>query len=114
MCETVDIYVVATVDQGGKVVNAFKKMKVLVLLCSGHQLNSVIYWALCLGGSYHADGRSTCKKCASREMTTFLAAMVGDFSHSAVNNDAFKAVQADVEKFRVSFEPIRRNDTRYS
>lgn len=113
-CDPQDIYVATTVNKGGNAVKAFKNMKVPVLLCSGHRLNSVIYWALGLGRSYHAYGPGKCKNHASREFITLLAAMTGHFSISTVNNDAFKAVQAEIEGFLVSLELIRRNDLMYS
>ena len=41
-----------------------------------------------------------------------LAALVGVFSHSAVNNDELKAIQKLQEESHKIYELIRRNDTR--
>lgn len=111
-CEPRLIYIAATVDQGANMVNAFKRMGVETLLCSGHRLNSAVQWATGVGGSYKADGTGTCKNRQSRELTTKTTAMVGHCSHSVCNNDEFKKVQADLDEAARLLELVRRNDTR--
>ena len=46
------------------------------------------------------------------KLMKMLAALVGVFSHSAVNNDELKAFQKLQEEFNKIYELIRRNDTR--
>lgn len=86
-------------------------MGVPVLICSGHRLNSSVCLSLGISGSY-SGGDGTCKNPELRQLMSKAAAMVGYFSHSAVNNDAFKAVQEEISEIFVTLELIRRNDTR--
>lgn len=103
----------ATVDQGRNIINAWESMNVPVLICSGHRLNSAVTWGLGISGSFSQAGGGTCKNTVLRKLMAKIAAMVGHFSHSAVNNDAFKAVQREVQELAAVLELIRRNDTRY-
>ena len=104
-----DVFLAFTVDQGGNVVNACILLEVEVIKCNAHRLNSATMWALRICGSV--------KKCENPEMEKLmkkLAALVGVFSHSAVNNDEFKDIQTESleEGFDNVLELIRRNDTR--
>ena len=104
-----DVFVSFIVDQGDNVVNACILLEVEVIKCNAHRLNSAAMWALGICGSV--------KKCGNPEMEKLmkkLAALVGVFSHSAVNNDEFKAIQTESleEVFDNVLELIRRNDTR--
>ena len=104
-----DVFVSFIVDQGDNVVNACILLEVEVIKCNAHRLNSATMWALGICGSV--------KKCGNPEMEKLmkkLAALVGVFSHSAVNNDEFKAIQTESleEVFDNVLELIRRNDTR--
>ena len=47
----------------------------------------------------------------TRKLMNKAGAMVGHFSHSTVNNDAFKDVQNDMEELEKTLELVRRNDT---
>lgn len=105
--EPKDVFLAFTVDQGGNVVNACKSLDVDVLKCNAHRLNSVTMWALGVNGSVN-----TCENPAMEKLMKRLAALVGVFSHSAVNNDELKAIQKLQEEFHKIYELIRRNDTR--
>ena len=104
-----DVFLALNVDQGGNVINACILLEVEVIKCNAHRLNSATMWALGICGSI--------KKCENPEMEKLmkkLAALVGVFSHSAVNNDDFKDIQTESleEGFDNVLELIRRNDTR--
>ena len=105
--EPKDVFLAFTVDQGGNVDNACKSLDVDVLKCNAHRLNSVTMWALGVNGSVN-----TCENPAMEKLMKRLAALVGVFSHSAVNNDELKAIQKLQEEFHKIYELIRRNDTR--
>ena len=66
-----------------------------------------------ISGTFSQAGGGTCKNTVLRKLMAKIAALVGHFSHSAVNNDAFKAVQREVQELAAVLELIRRNDTRY-
>ena len=112
-CEPSNIYVAATVDQGGNMINAFGNMGVPVLICSGHRLNSAVSRATGITGSFNKDGSGTCKNRPCKELVTKATAMVGRMTHSVCNNDAFKKVQQEVSELTSILELTRRNDTRY-
>ena len=105
--EPKDVFLAFTVDQGGNVVNACKSRDVDVLKCNAHRLNSVTMWVLGVNGSVN-----TCENPVMEKLMKRLAALVGVFSHSAVNNDEVKAIQKLQEEFHKIYELIRRNDTR--
>ncbi|CAM9297061.1 unnamed protein product [Pylaiella littoralis] len=91
------IYVAATVDQGGNMVNAFGALGVPVLICTGHRLNSGINWALGINGTFvKATQTGTCKNPVLRHLVAVMTALAGGFSHSPCNNDAFKNAQEDM------------------
>lgn len=102
-----DVFLAFTVDQGGNVVNACRNLDVEVLKCNAHRLNSVTMWALGINGSIRTGENPAMEKLMKR-----LAAVVGVFSHSAVNNDELKDIQRLQEEFQIIYELIRRNDTR--
>lgn len=102
-----DVFLAFTVDQGGNVVNACRNLDVEVLKCNAHRLNSVTMWALGINGSIRTGENPAMENLMKR-----LAAIVGVFSHSAVNNDELKDIQRLQEEFQTIYELIRRNDTR--
>ena len=69
-CEPSNIYVAATVDQGGNMSNAFGNMGVPVLICSGHRLNSAVSRATGITRSFNKDGSGTCKNRPCKELVT--------------------------------------------
>jgi hypothetical protein len=102
-----DLFLTFTVDQGGNVVNACAALGVEVIKCNAHRLNSATIWSLGIGGT-----DKTCKNRQMGKLMNRLAACVGVFSHSAVNNDHLKEIQGVQEEFVRIYELIRRNDTR--
>ena len=106
-CEPSDIFIGATCDQGRNFINALEAMDIPVNVCYAHKLNTVVGWGLGINGS-----TNTCKNVGARKLMNKAAAMVGHFSHSAVNNDAFKDVQRDMDELDCVLELLRRNDTR--
>ena len=104
-----DVFLAFTVDQGGNVVNACILLEVEVIKCNAHRLNSATMWALGICGSV-----KKCENPGMEKLMKKLAALVGVFSHSAVNNDEFKDIQTESleEGFDNVLELIRRNDTR--
>lgn len=105
--EPKDVFLGFTVDQGGNVFNAINGLEIPVLKCNAHRLNSAVMWALGIAGS-----SNTCKNRAMEKVMKRLAAVVGVFSHSAVNNDELKKVQELIDELDSILELIRRNDTR--
>ncbi|CAM9391022.1 unnamed protein product, partial [Hapterophycus canaliculatus] len=83
-----DVFLAFTVDQGGNVVNACDNLGVTVLKCNAHRLNFVTMWALGIRGT-----AKTCENPNMEKLMERLAAIVGVFSHSAVNNDELKEIQ---------------------
>ena len=80
-------------------VNACKSLGIPVLLCRAHRINSAVMWMLGIAGS---DA-----KCQNKEMKKLIqkaAALVGVFSHSAVNNDALREVQRKVKEEEIREE----------
>ena len=85
------MFVAATVDQGGNVVNTCKAQGLPTLLCRAHRINSSVLWALGIAGSE--------KKCQHADMKNLIGkadALVGVFTHSSVNNDALRVIQKDL------------------
>ena len=105
-----DVFLSFTVDQGGNVVNACILLEVEVIECNAHRLNSATMWALGICGSVKKKWENP----KMEKLMKKLAALVGVFSHSAVNNDEFKDIQTESleEGFDNVLELIRRNDTR--
>lgn len=87
-----DVFLAFTVDQGGNVSNACQALEVEVIKCNCHRVNSATLWSLGIVGS-----AATCKSKAMGELMKRLAALVGVFSYSAVNNDKLKEIQRVVE-----------------
>ena len=104
-----DVFLAFTVDQGGNVVNACILLEVEVIKCNAHRLNSATMWALGICGSVKKGENPEMEKLMKK-----LAALVGVFSHSAVNTDEFKDIQTESleEGFDNVLERVRRNDTR--
>ena len=104
-----DVFLAFTVDQGGNVVNACMMLGVAVIKCNAHRLNSVTMWTLeIIRGSV-----KTCENPGMEKLMKRLAAVVGLFSHSAVNNDELKDIQKLQDGFSKTYDLIRRNDTRW-
>ena len=95
--EPKDAFLAFTVDQGGNVVNACAALGVEVIKCNCHRVNSAVLWSLGIAGS-----ATTCKNKPMGALMKKLAACVGVWSHSAVNND----------KLRASKGSLRRTSTR--
>ena len=74
-------------------VNACRSLGVPVLLCRAHRINSAVMWMLGIAGS-----AARCQNRDMRELIQRAAALVGVFSHSAVNNDALREVQRRVQE----------------
>ena len=106
--EPKDVFLAFTVDQGGNVVNACAALGVEVIRCNCHSVNSEVLWNLGIAGS-----ATTCKNKPMGALMKKLAACVGVWSHSAVNNDKLKDIQRQLEEdFHEIYELLRRNDTR--
>ena len=104
---TEDVFIAFTVDQGANVVNAIEALGVVVVLCCAHCLNTMVVWMLGIDGTVN-----TCRKKPMGGLMRKLAACVGTFSHSAVNNSELKALQELAPQFSKIYELIRRNDIR--
>lgn len=105
--EPKDVFLAFTVDQGKNIVNACHALGVPVVECNCHRVNSAVLWALGIAGS-----ATTCKNKEMGDLMKKLAALVGVFSHSAVNNDMLKAIQRLQADLHRVYELVRRNDTR--
>ena len=105
--EPSDVFLAFTVDQGLNVVNAIEALNVPVVVCNAHRLNTVVCWMLGIAGS-----DKTCKNPVLEKNMKKLAACVGKFSHSAVNNSDLKTIQELFPVFSKVYELIRRNGTR--
>eukprot|EP00903_Cladosiphon_okamuranus_P011710 g11013.t1 len=104
-----DVFLGFTVDQGKNIVNACTALGVPVVECNCHRVNSAVLWALGIAGS-----ATTCKNKLMGDLMKKLAALVGVFSHSAVNNDMLKEIQRLEADLHRVYELIRRNDTRWT
>ena len=69
--------------------NAIDYLGIPVLKCPAHRVNTAVVWALGIAGS-----GATCKNKAVKKLMKRLAALVGVFTHSAVNNDQLKLLSA--------------------
>ena len=78
-----------------------------VIKCNCHRVNSAVLWSLGISGA-----AARCKNKAMGELMKKLAACVGVFSHSTVNNDMLKELQKLEEDLHRRYELIRRNDKR--
>jgi len=67
-----DVFICATVDQGGNVVNACKALGLDTVKCRGHRVNTATMWALGLAGA-----ASKCKNPDSKKLVGKGAALVG-------------------------------------
>ena len=86
--------------------NVCEALGVDVIKCNCHRVNSAVLWSLGISGS-----TARCKNKTMCELTKTLAACVGVFSHSAVN-DMLKELKKLEEDLHRIDELIRRNDTR--
>ena len=105
--EPSDVFLAFSVDQGLNVVNAIEALNIPVVVCNAHRLNTVVCWMLGIAGS-----DKTCKNPVLEKKIRKLAACVGKFSRSAVNNSDLKTIQEVSPVFSKVYELIRRNDTR--
>ena len=104
--EPKDVFLAFTVDQGGNVVNACGRWA--WRSSSATATASTPQWSLGVAGS-----ATTCKTKPMGALMKKLAACVGVWSHSAVNNDKLKDIQRQLEEdFHEIYELLRRNDTR--
>lgn len=90
------VYVCATVAQCLSVVNACKSLGLDTVLCRGHRLNSAVMWAMGINGSVN-----TVENPEMKALVTKCAALVGIYSHSAVNNDALLEIQKTMPQDKV-------------
>ncbi|CAM9575148.1 unnamed protein product, partial [Ectocarpus sp. 4 AP-2014] len=110
-----DVYIAATVDQGGNMVNVFKNLGIPVQICSGHRLNSGIGWGLGISGTYNQQTcAGACKNKTLRKLMSTMTACAGLFNHAPCNNDELREVQSTIAEMTRSLEVVRRNDTTYS
>ena len=86
--EPKDVFLAFTVDQGGNAVNACTALGVEVIKCNCNRVNSAVLWSLGIAGS-----ATTCKNKPMGAVMKKLAACVGVWNHSAVNNDKLKDIQ---------------------
>ena len=93
-------------DQCGNVVIACEALGVEVKY-NCHHVNSAVLWSLGISGA-----AARCKNKAMGGLMKNLAACVGIFSHSAVNNDMRKELQKLEKDLHRIYELIRQNDTR--
>ena len=104
--EPKDVFFAFPVDQGKSVVNACGALGVDVIKCNYHRVNPAVLWSLDIS-SFAARYKNK----AMGELMKKLAACVGVFSHSAVN-DMLKELQKLEEDLHRIDELIRRNNTR--
>ena len=104
--EPKDVFLAFTVGQGGNVVNMCEAWGVEVK-CNCHRVNSAVLWSLGISGS-----ATRCKNKAMGKLMKKLAACVGVFGHSAINNDTLKELQKLEGDLNRIYELLRRNDTR--
>ena len=110
-CEPMDVYIAATVDQGGNIVNAFKCLLVPVIIYSAHRLNSMVSWGVGINGS-EGNSRNTSRNPSLNDLIKRASGLVSRFSHSAVASDALKDIQREMGT--KVLQPSRRCDTRYA
>jgi hypothetical protein len=84
------VYTAGTVDQGGNVANAITALKVPLILCAAHRLNTAVSWGIGVSGS-----TTTCRNMEFRQVLSAAAALVGVFSHAAGNNDLLYMLQLE-------------------
>ena len=94
-------------DQGGKVVIACEALGMEVIKRNCHRVNSAVLWSLGI-----SSAAVRCKNKAMGELMKKLAAYIGVFSHSTVNNDMLKELQKLEEDLHRLYELIRRNGMR--
>ena len=87
--------------------NACEALSVGIIKSNCHCANSAVLGSLDISGA-----AARCKNKSIGELVKKLAACVGVFSHSAVNNDILKELQKLEKDLHRIYEPIRRNDTR--
>ena len=106
--EPKDVLLAFSVEQGRNVVKVCAALGVEVVKCNCHHVNSAVLWSLGISGS-----ATTCKNKRMGALTKTLAACVGVWSPSAVNNDKLKDIQRQLEEdLHEIYELLRRNDSR--
>ena len=114
-CEPSAIYVGATANQGGNMINTFTRMGVPVGNCSGHREGTCVAWALGISGTERAanGGAGSCVNLDCKKRISKVAAMAGAFNHSVCNNDELKEIQLEVLELDQALDLVRRNDTKH-
>ena len=102
-----DVYIAATVDQGGNILKAFRCLLVPVLVCSAHRLNSMVAWGIGINGF-----EENCRNPGLRDLIKRTSSLVSKFNHSPVASDAVNDVQREMGK--TVLQRSHRNETRYA
>jgi hypothetical protein len=91
-----DVYVAGTVDQGDNIINALKALRVPVMTCAAHRLNTAVQWAIGFAGT--TDKQKTCKNPESRAVFAKNASMVSHFSYSSTRTHLMKQIQTELSE----------------
>ena len=91
-CEPMDVYITATVNQGGNIVKVFRCLLVPVLVCAAHRLNSMVAWGVGINGS-----EEHCRNLGLCVLIKRASSLVSKFSHSSVASEALKDVQREMD-----------------
>ena len=83
-CEPSAIYVGATVDQEGNMINTFTRMGSPVGICSGHREGTCVTWALGISRTERAanGGAGSCVNLDCKKLISKVTAVAGAFNHS--------------------------------
>ena len=87
-----DVYITATVNQGGNIVKVFRCLLVPVLVCAAHRLNSMVAWGVGINGS-----EEHCRNLGLCVLIKRASSLVSKFSHSSVASEALKDVQREMD-----------------
>lgn len=98
-----DVYIVATVDQGDDIIKAVRCLLVPVLICTPHRLNSVLTWGLDVE-KYRNPGLG--------DLFDRVSSLISKFSRSSVTSDTLKDVQPGMNT--KVLQSSLRNDTRHA
>lgn len=109
-----DVYNAGTVDQGGNVANAISNLRIPLLYCAAHCLNSSVQWGLGIAGTI--DKQKTCKNLKLRGVMGRAAGLISHFSYSSPANDKMKEIQASLSETGCEevLDMVRFNYTRWS
>lgn len=84
-----DVFVAGTADPGTNVLNALRELDIPVFICAAYRLNTPVMWALGINGS-----ATTGQNPEAKEVIARLAALIGVFSCSDVNNNSMHDAQS--------------------